>query len=90
VGKPPEKLKSYHDDQAENSRGGGYHHSVSIQKDCTHCMHKVHRSYKYTVQRRDGVAIAIGVSVVFVIEGDSCVKKEESVVAELNIRGTVK
>jgi hypothetical protein len=24
VGKPPEKLKSYHDDQAEHSRGGGY------------------------------------------------------------------
>jgi hypothetical protein len=27
---------------------------VSMQRDCTHCMHKVHKSYKYTVQRRDG------------------------------------
>jgi hypothetical protein len=54
-----------------------------------HYMHKVHRSYKYTVQRRDGVAIAVGVAVVVVVEGDLCVKKEESVVAELHRRGIV-
>jgi hypothetical protein len=54
-----------------------------------HCMHKVHRSYKYMVQRRDGVVVAIGVVVVVVVEGDSCVKKEESAAAELNRRGTV-
>jgi hypothetical protein len=42
-------------------------------------MHKVHKSYKYIVQRRD---------VVVVVEGDSCMK-EESAVAELNRRGTV-
>jgi hypothetical protein len=89
VGKPPEKLKSYHDDQAEHSRGGGYRRGVSMQRYCTHCMHKVHRSYKYTVQRRDGVVVAVGVVVVVVVEGDSCVKKEESAAAELNRRGTV-
>jgi hypothetical protein len=38
-------------------------------------MYEVHRSYKYMVQRRDGVVVAIGVSMVAVIEGDSCVKK---------------
>jgi hypothetical protein len=50
-----------------------------------HCMDKVHRSYKYTVQRRD----AVGVVVVVVVEGDSCVKKEESATTKLNRRGTV-
>jgi hypothetical protein len=89
VGKPPEKLKSYHDDQAEHSRGGGYRRGVSMQRYCAHCMHKVHRSYKYMVQRRDGVVVAVGVVVVVVVEGDSCVKKEESAAAELNRRGTV-
>jgi hypothetical protein len=34
------------------------------------------------VQRRDAVAVAIGVSVVAVVEGDSCVKKEESVAVD--------
>jgi hypothetical protein len=60
-----------------------------MQRYCAHCMHKVHKSYKYTVQRRDVVVVAIGVSVVVVIEGDSCMKKEESAAAELNRRGTV-
>ena len=41
------------------------------------------------VQRRDGVVVAIRVSVVLVVEGDSCVKKEESAVAELNRRGSM-
>jgi hypothetical protein len=58
-----------------------------MQRNCAHCMHKVHRSYKYTVQRRDGVAISV--AVIVVVEGDSCVKKEGSATAELNRRGTV-
>jgi hypothetical protein len=62
---------------------------VSMQRYCMHCMHKVHKIYKYTVQRRDGFVVAIGVVVVVVVEGDSCVKKEESAAAELNRRGTV-
>jgi hypothetical protein len=45
-------------------------------------MHKVHRSYKYTVQRRDGVAIAAGVAVDVVVEGDSCMKKDQSATTE--------
>jgi hypothetical protein len=52
-------------------------------------MHKVHRSYKYTVQRIDAVAFAVGVVVVAIVEGDSCVKKEESATTKLNRRGTV-
>jgi hypothetical protein len=83
---PPEKLKSHDDDQSEHSRGGGYRRSVSMQRYCAHCMHKVHRSYKYTVQRRDGVGVGVGV---VVVESDSCVKKEVSAAAELNRRGTV-
>jgi len=54
-----------------------------------HCMHKVHKIYKYTVQRRDVVLVAIGVVVIVFVEGDSCMKKEWSAVAELNRRGTV-
>ena len=53
-----------------------------MQRYCAHCMHKVHRSYKYTVQRRDAVVVAIGVVVVAIVEGDSCVKKEESAAAK--------
>ena len=89
VGKQPEKLKSYDDDHVEHSRGVGDWHGMSMQRNGEYCMHKMHRSYIYTVQRREGVVVAIGVYVVVVIEGDSCVKKEESAAAELNIRGTV-
>ena len=32
----------------------------------THCVHKVHRNYKSTVQRRDEVDVAIAVGVVVV------------------------
>jgi hypothetical protein len=53
VGKPPEKLKSYHDDQAEHSRGGGYWRGVSMQRHCEYCMHKDNRDYKNVEQRRD-------------------------------------
>jgi hypothetical protein len=53
-----------------------------MQRHCEHCMHKVHRSYKYTVQRRDGLLLLLEFVVVVVGEGDSCVKKEESATAE--------
>ena len=49
-------------------------------------MHKVHKSYKYTVQRIDEVVVVVGV---VVVEGDSCMKEEGSAIAELNRRGTV-
>ena len=74
-GKPPEKLKSHDDDQIEHLRGGGYQCGVSMQRYCAHCMHKVQRSYKYMVQRRDGVVVAVGV-VVVAMEEDSGVCKE--------------
>jgi hypothetical protein len=47
-------------------------------------MHKMHRSYIYMVERRDGVVV--GIVVVVVVEGDSCVKEEGSAAAELNRR----
>jgi hypothetical protein len=54
------------------------------------CMHKMHISYIYTVQRREeGCGHCWSLSVVVVGEGDSCVKKEESAAAELHRRGTV-
>ena len=56
-----------------------------MQRYFPHCMHKVHKSYKYIVQRRYGVFVAM----VVVVEGDSCMKKEESAVAELNKRGSM-
>jgi hypothetical protein len=89
VGKRPEKLKSHDDDQTEHSSCGGYWRGVSMQRHCEYCMHKVHRSYKYTVQRRDEVVVVVGVVVDVVVEGDSCVKKEESAAAEMHRRGTV-
>jgi hypothetical protein len=51
-------------------------------------MHKVHKSYKYIVQRRDAVVVVAGIAV-DVNEGDSCMKKDESAEAEKNRRGTV-
>ena len=47
-----------------------------------------HKPYIHGTEKRR-VVVAIGVSVVVFIEGDSCVKKEESVAAELNRRGTM-
>jgi hypothetical protein len=58
----PEKLKSHDDDQTEHSSCGGYRRGVSMQRYCAHCMHKVHKSYKYIVQRRDAVVVAVGVA----------------------------
>jgi hypothetical protein len=60
MGKWPEKLKSYDDDHAEHSRGGGDWRSMSMHRNDKYCMHKMHRRYIYTVQRRDEVVVAIG------------------------------
>jgi hypothetical protein len=79
---PPEKMKSCDDDQAEHLRCGGNWRGVSMQRNGKYCMHKVHRSYIYMVQRRDVVVVAVGVDVDVVVEGDSCVKKEQSAAAE--------
>jgi hypothetical protein len=50
VGKLPEKLKSYHDDRAEHSRGGGYRRGVSMQKNgniaCTRCTEAINTRYR--------------------------------------------
>ena len=56
-----------------------------MQRHCEHCMHKVHMSYKYMVQRRDGgfVIVVVRVVVFVDVESDSCVKKEDCAVAEL-------
>ena len=50
-------------------------------------MHKVHRSYIYTVQRRD--AVVVGVVVDVVVEGDSCMKKDQSAATEKHRRRIV-
>jgi hypothetical protein len=78
----PEKLKSRDDDQAEHLRCGGDWCGMSMQRNGKYCMHKVHRSYIYTVQRRDGVVVAAGVAVDVVVEGDSCMKKDQSATTE--------
>jgi hypothetical protein len=84
-----EKLKSRDDDHAEHLRCGGDWHGINMQKNGEYCMHKRHRRNIYTVQRREGVMVAIVVSVVVVIEGDSGLKKEERAAPKLNRRGTV-
>jgi hypothetical protein len=61
VGKQPEKLKSHDDDHAEHLRCGGDWRGMSMQRNGEYCMHKMHRSYIYTVQRREVVVVAIGV-----------------------------
>jgi hypothetical protein len=88
VEKRPEKLKSHDDDQTEHSSCGGYRHSMSMKRYCMHCMHKVHKSYKYTVERRDVVVVVAGI-VVDVVEGDSCINKDQSATAEKNRRRTM-
>jgi hypothetical protein len=49
VGKLPEKLKSHDDDHAEHLRCGGDWRGMSMQRNGEYCMHKMHRSYIYTV-----------------------------------------
>ena len=56
-----------------------------MQRHCEHYMHKVHKSYKYTVHRRDAVAFVV---VDVVVESDSCMKKDQSAAAEKNRRRT--
>jgi hypothetical protein len=85
----PEKLKSCDDDHAEHLRGGGDWRGMSMQRNGEYCMHKMHRSYIYTVQRREGLLLLLEIVVVVVGEGDSCVKKEESAAVELHRRGTM-
>jgi hypothetical protein len=51
-------------------------------------MHKMHIRYIYTVQRRDAVVVIAGI-VVDVVEGDSCMKKDQSATAEKNRRRTM-
>jgi hypothetical protein len=88
VEKWTEKLKSHDDDQTEHSSFGGYRRSVNMQRYCVHFMHKVHKNYKYTVQRRDGVIVIAGI-VVDVVECDSCIKKDHSETVENNKRITM-
>jgi hypothetical protein len=71
----PEKLKSRDDDQAEHLRCGGDWCGMSRQRNGEYCMHKVHKSYKYMVQRRDGVVVVVGVVMVIVVVSDGGVKK---------------
>jgi hypothetical protein len=80
--KRPEKLKRYDDDHTEHSIGGGDWRGMSMQRNGEYCMHKMHISYIYTVQRREGFLSLLEFFVVVFGEGDSCVKKEESVAAE--------
>ena len=52
-------------------------------------MHKMHKSYIYMVQRREGSLLLLEFVVIGASEGDSCVKKKESATVELNRRGSV-
>jgi hypothetical protein len=81
-GELPEKMKSCDDDQAEHLRCGGDWRGMSMQRNGGYYMHKVYKIYKYTVHRRDGVGVAAGVVVDVVVEGDSCMKKDQSAVVE--------
>jgi hypothetical protein len=82
-----ENLKSHDDDYVDQLRCGGYWHGMSMQRNGKYCMHKMHRSYIYMVQRREALLLLLEFVVVVVGEGDSCVKKEESAVVELNRSG---
>jgi hypothetical protein len=85
----PEKLKSHDDDHAEHLRCGGDWRGMSMQRNGEYCMHKMHKSYKYTVQRRDEAVVVAGVAEDVVVEGDSCMKKDQSATAEKNRRRTM-
>jgi hypothetical protein len=85
----PEKLKSHDDDHAEHSRGGGIWHGVSMQRHLEYFMHNMHRSYIYTVQRREALLLLLEFVGIVAGEGDSCVEKKESASVELNRRGSM-
>ena len=89
VEKRLEKLKSYDDDHAEHSRGGGDWRGLSMQRNGEYCMYKMHRSYIYMVQRREGLLLLLEFAVIVAGEGDSWVRKKDSATAELNRRGSV-
>ena len=59
LGKRPEKLKSYDDDHVEHSRGGGYWCGMCMQRNGEYCMHKMHKRYIYSVQRREGFLLLL-------------------------------
>jgi len=61
-----EKWKSRDDDHTEHLRCGGYWHGMSMQRNGEYFMHKMHRSYIYTVHRREVLAVVVGVVVVAV------------------------
>jgi hypothetical protein len=48
-----------------------------------------HKLYIYMVQRRDEVVFVVGIVVDVVVEGDSCMKKDQSATAEKNRRRIV-
>jgi hypothetical protein len=48
-----------------------------------------HKLYIHTVQRRDEVVVVAGIAVDVVVEGDSCMKKDQSAAAEKNRRRTM-
>ena len=52
-------------------------------------MHKMQKIYIYMVQRRDEVFVVAGVVADVVVEGDSCIKKDQSETAEKNRRRTL-
>ena len=83
-GRRPEKLKSHDDDQIEHSSCGGIWCGVSMQRHCEYCMHKMHRRYIYTVHRREGLLLFLEFIVLVVVEGDSCMKKDQSALVEKN------
>jgi hypothetical protein len=60
-----------------------------MQRHCAHCMYKVKKNYKYTIQRTNGVVVVVAGIVVDVVEGDSCMKKDQSAIAEKNRRRTL-
>ena len=78
----PEKLKTHDDDHSEHLRCGGYWSGMRMQRNGEYCMHKMHESYIYMVQRREGLLLLLEFVVVGVGKGDSCVKKEESAAVE--------
>jgi hypothetical protein len=55
----PEKLKSHDDDHAEHLRCRGDWRGMSMQRNGKYCMHKMHRIYIYTIQRREGLLLLL-------------------------------
>ena len=85
----PEKLKSRDDDHTEHLRCGGDWSGMSMQRNGEYCMHKMHTSYIYTRCRKEKGAQLSWEFAVVVVEGDSCMKKDQGAIAKLNRRGTM-